>query len=75
MNNRFKNYGLWVAVAALVGLVIKDFGLNITTEAYDGYVSAILNVLVLAGIITSPVLGKGWKDKVDDVEVKDKDLK
>ncbi|MBU5211089.1 holin [Heyndrickxia oleronia] len=63
---RFKNYGLWVAVAALVGMILADAGFNITPEKYDGYVTSILTVLVLAGIISNPSKGKGFTDKNDE---------
>ena len=62
MNSKFKNYGLWVAVAALVGMILQDAGLTITPEKYEAYVQAVLSVLILAGIITNPSLGKGLKD-------------
>lgn len=60
---RFKNYALWVAVAALVGMILTDVGFGITPEKYDGYVNAILTVLVLAGIVNNPSKGNGFKDK------------
>jgi uncharacterized membrane protein len=60
---RFKNYGLWVAVAALVGMILQDAGVSITPEKYDGYVDAILTVLVLAGIINNPSSGRGFRDE------------
>lgn len=58
---RFKNYGLWVAVAALGGLVVNDFGL-LAPEQYQTYVDAILLVLVAAGVVNNPEKGKGFKD-------------
>jgi uncharacterized membrane protein len=60
---RFKNYGLWVAVAALVGMILQDAGVSITPEKYDAYVNAILTVLVLAGIVNNPTSGRGFKDE------------
>jgi uncharacterized membrane protein len=60
---RFKNYGLWVAVAALVGMILQDAGVSVTPEKYDGYVDAILTVLVLAGIINNPSSGRGFRDE------------
>ncbi|MDX8367867.1 holin [Cytobacillus sp. IB215665] len=52
--NRYKNYGLWVAVAALGLMIIQDLGLQITPEHYNTYVDAILGILVLLGIINNP---------------------
>jgi uncharacterized membrane protein len=60
---RFKNYGLWVAVAALVGMILQDAGISITPEKYDAYVNAILTVLVLAGIVNNPTSGRGFRDE------------
>jgi uncharacterized membrane protein len=59
---RFKNYGLWVAIAALVGLFVNDMGL-LAPEQYDQYVDAILAVLIAAGIVSNPNAGKGFSDK------------
>jgi uncharacterized membrane protein len=60
--NRFKNYGLWVSVAALVGMILTDAHVGTTPEKYDGYVNAVLSILVLAGIINNPSSGNGYKD-------------
>jgi uncharacterized membrane protein len=60
---RFKNYGLWVAVAALIGMILQDAGVSITPEKYDAYVNAILTVLVLAGIVNNPTSGRGFRDE------------
>lgn len=62
---KYRNYGLWVAVAALVGMILQDAGLAITPEKYDGYVQAVLGVLVLAGIVSNPSKGAGFSDKDD----------
>jgi uncharacterized membrane protein len=61
--NKFKNYGLWVAVAALIGMVIQDAGFVVTPEKYQAYVDAVLWILILAGVISNPSVGKGFKDK------------
>lgn len=59
---RLKNYPLWIAIAALVGLFMNDLGL-LTPEKYDQYVNAILAVLIGAGIINNPSNGTGFKDE------------
>jgi uncharacterized membrane protein len=59
---RFKNYGLWVAVAALVGLILNDSGL-VAPEKYQEYVNLIFAVLIAAGIVNNPSLGSGFKDE------------
>ena len=68
MAKKLKNYGLWVAVASLLGLILQDAGVSIAPEKYETYVDAILTVLVLAGIVSNPANGKGFnlKDKGDD---------
>jgi uncharacterized membrane protein len=62
--SRLKNYGLWLAIAALVGLFVNDLGL-LAPDKYDQYVNAILTVLIAAGIVNNPSSGKGFKDKED----------
>lgn len=59
---RFKNYGLWIAFASLVGLFVNDLGL-LAPEKFDEYVNAIFAVLIAAGIISNPSNGKGFGDK------------
>ena len=54
MKQRWKSYGLWIAVAALVGMVLQDFGVMIPPERYDNYVDVLLTIAVLAGIINNP---------------------
>ncbi|MFE7820609.1 phage holin [Priestia megaterium] len=61
--NRFKNYALWVAMASLVLLVLQAFGLPIVEAEYNRVVSAVLSVLVLAGVINNPSQGSGFKDE------------
>lgn len=61
--NRLKNYGLWVAVASLVGYILKDAGVIITPEHYSNYVDTVLQVGIFAGIINNPSKGVGYKDK------------
>jgi uncharacterized membrane protein len=65
--SRFKNYGLWVALFALGGLIVNDFGL-LAPEQYDQYVAAILTVLVAAGVVSNPSIGKGFSDNENEGE-------
>ncbi|OAH58320.1 MULTISPECIES: hypothetical protein [Bacillaceae] len=58
MKQRWKSYGLWIAVAALVGMVLQDFGVMVPSERYDAYVDILLTIAVLAGIINNP---RGYK--------------
>lgn len=59
---RLKNYGLWLAVAALVLLVLQMFGIQIAEDKYNEVVNAVLTVLVLAGVVNNPSNGTGFKD-------------
>jgi uncharacterized membrane protein len=61
--NRFKNYALWIAVAAVAGMALVDFGVIANTEIFNDYVEKILYVLILAGVINNPTSGSGFKDE------------
>jgi len=59
---RFKNYGLWLAVASLGLIIAQSFGVNIAEDKYNEVVNAVLTVLVLAGVVSNPSSGSGFKD-------------
>jgi uncharacterized membrane protein len=61
--NKYKNYGLWVAVFSLIGIVLMDLVPTLDKGRYQEYVDIILSILVMAGIISSPQVGKWFKDK------------
>lgn len=52
--SRFKNYGLWVSIAALIPLVLKGFGVDILPGNYEEIVVSVLGILVMAGILNNP---------------------
>lgn len=58
--SRFKNYGLWVSVAALIPMVLQGFGVNILPDNYQEIVNAILSILVMAGILSNPTTSCKW---------------
>ncbi|MGV3025957.1 phage holin [Clostridium thermobutyricum] len=61
--SRLKNYGLWVAILALIPLILKQFGIYIIPEEYTQITTAILSILVLAGILNNPTTeNKGFLD-------------
>jgi uncharacterized membrane protein len=60
---RFKNYGLWLAVASLGLMVAQTLGVDIAEDKFNGIVDAVLSVLVLAGVVNNPSSGNGFKDK------------
>jgi uncharacterized membrane protein len=61
--SRFKNYALWIAIAAVAGMALVDFGVIPNTELFDSYVEKILYILILAGVINNPTSGTGFKDE------------
>ncbi len=60
---RLRNYGLWVAVAAFIPMLLEAFGLDVLPENYNQIVKSFLGILVLLGIINNPTTeNKGFKD-------------
>lgn len=64
---KYQNYGLWVSIFSLIGLVLGNYGLfdrlGLTSETYKAIIDGILAILVTAGIISNPSSGKGFIDK------------
>lgn len=58
--SRFKNYGLWLSIAALIPMVLQGFGLNILPDNYQTIINAVLGVLVMAGILNNPTTETKW---------------
>ena len=67
---KFKNYGLWVSLFALLALVLQDFLPSFDLGRYQDYVDIILVILVGAGIVSNPSVGKGFSDDTKEVEDK-----
>ncbi|RAS75259.1 hypothetical protein [Priestia endophytica] len=65
MNKRWENYGLWVALAALLGMILQDTWEGFVPERYGQYTDIVLYILIGAGIVNSPIVGKGFRDKED----------
>lgn len=60
---RFKNYGLWVSVAAALLMVLQAVGVPVVPEQYDIVVNSILTILVTLGIVSNPKTeNKGFGD-------------
>lgn len=80
MNNRWRNYGLWLAIVALIPMVIQalaDYNIMVTLpNNFQTLVKAIFTVLILAGIISDPTTdNKGFKDdKVDSTDNSTNDI-
>lgn len=62
--SRFRNYGFWLSIAALIPLLLNAFGVDFIPEEYEAIVNAVLAVLVAAGIINNPTTESKWY--VDD---------
>ena len=68
--NRFKNYGLWMSILALMPMILKMFGIRIIPEEFKEVSSMILLVLVALGILNDPTTQyKGYRD--DKVKAKE----
>jgi uncharacterized membrane protein len=63
---RWRNYGLWISVASLVGVLIRIKYPTYLDEWTD-FSTLLLTILVLAGIISNPKTTNRWyrDDKVD----------
>lgn len=69
---RLRNYGLWVAVAALVLIVLQTFGVPVVEADYYKVFYALMSVLVLLGIVidpTTPGIADGSKVSQDAVTI------
>ncbi|GFZ31766.1 hypothetical protein CSC2_22920 [Clostridium zeae] len=58
--SRFRNYGLWVSIAALIPMVLQGFGLDILPSNYKDIINALLTILVMAGILNDPTTVAKW---------------
>lgn len=60
IQNRFKSWPLWTALAALVVFCVKQFaGLDIS-ETVNGLLDVLLPVLVAFGIVNNPTDKKNF---------------
>ncbi|WP_226665554.1 hypothetical protein [Metabacillus litoralis] len=57
---KWKNYGLWVSIASVLYMILKDLGLQIDLTNWETYVTSILGILVTLGIISNPESGRGF---------------
>ena len=58
--SRFKNYGLWVSVAALAPMVLEGFGLKVLPSNYKEITTSVLSIMVMAGILNNPTTDNKW---------------
>lgn len=58
--NRFKSWALWLAVAALVVYIVREFvGIDIS-ETVNGFMDVLLPVLIAFGIVNDPTNKTGF---------------
>jgi uncharacterized membrane protein len=60
---RWQNYGFWVSIASLLFMVVQDLGFHIAPEKWNNYVSLVLGILVMLGVVSNPKEGKWYSDK------------
>ncbi len=52
--NRFKSWALWLAIAALVVFIVKEFvGIDIS-ETLNTFMNLLLPILIAFGIVNDP---------------------
>lgn len=65
--DRFKNYGLWVSIAAFIPMFLKGIGIDILPSNYNDLINSFLGILVVAGILSNPTTtNKGYVDDKAD---------
>lgn len=61
LKNRFRNYGLWISIAALIPLALSAFGIKLHNEdKYIQLINTILSILVALGILNNPNTDNRW---------------
>lgn len=61
VKNRFRNYGLWVSIASLVGIILQNLGyIKAGDPTWDNAVTTVLSILVALGIINDPTTENKW---------------
>jgi len=58
--SRFRNYGLWVSIAALVPMLLQGAGVDILPNNYNAIINAILSILIMLGLINNPTTECKW---------------
>lgn len=54
LQNRFKSWALWLAVAALVVFCVKEFAGVDISDTVNGLMNVLLPVLIAFGIVNNP---------------------
>ena len=64
MNLKRNNYGLWVGLFSILGMILLDTNVITDLGRFDIYVKLILGALTALGVISNPSIGTGYKDKL-----------
>lgn len=72
---RFKNYGLWVSILALIPMLLQVFGVEIVPEEYEAISRVILSILVALGIVNNPTTECRWYKDDKKIDLEEKDIK
>jgi Small integral membrane protein len=71
--DRFKNYGLWISIAAFIPMFLNAIGISVLPDNYNELVNSLLGILVLAGIVNNPQTeNKGYLDDKSENETTEK---
>ncbi|PGA25452.1 hypothetical protein [Bacillus wiedmannii] len=65
MKEKLSNRGLWIALFALLGMVLMDTVPHFNAGRYQEYVDIILVILIALGVISNPKSGKWFADTKD----------
>lgn len=58
---RLRNYGFWVSVASLIGMLLKQTGVLAPNDpTWDAVVTSVLGILIAMGIISNPTTAHPW---------------
>ena len=63
MNLKLKNYGLWLSLFSLLGMILLDTNVLVDLGRFDVYAKLVLSILIAFGVVSNPSTGTGFKDK------------
>ena len=63
MNLKLKNYGLWLSLFSLLGMILLDTNVLVDLGRFDIYAKLVLSILIALGVVSNPTNGTGYIDK------------
>ena len=63
MNLKLKNYGLWLSLFSLLGMILLDTNVLVDLGRFDIYAKLVLSILIAFGVVSNPTNGTGYTDK------------